>query len=93
MKNCPYIQSLAIELYKVANGLSPDIMSHVFPFKENQRYPTKNIFKSRNLGSVKYGAESLSYLGPTIWPVLPDDLKNIKALKFNLHFNFNLKSI
>ena len=70
------IQFLAIELYKV----SPDIMSHVFPFKESQRYPTKNIFKSRNLGSVKYGTESLSYLGRKMWSVLPDDLKNIKSL-------------
>ena len=43
------IQALAIELYKVANGLAPDIMSHVLPLKEFVRYPTKYIFKSRNV--------------------------------------------
>ena len=46
------IQLLAIELYKVANELSPEIMSHVFPLRESLRYPIKNIFKSRNLCSV-----------------------------------------
>ena len=74
------IQLLAIELHKVANGLSPEIMLHVSPLRESMRYPTKNIFKSRNLCIVKYGTDSLSYLGPTIWSVLPDDFKNIKSL-------------
>ena len=74
------IQLLATELYKVANGFLPEIMSHVFPFKENQRDSTKNIFKSRNVHSVTYGTESLSHLGPQIWSLLPDDLKDIKSL-------------
>ena len=74
------IQLLDVELYKVANGLSPKMMSHVFPLKVNQRYPTKNIFKSRNVHSLNYGTESLSHLGPKIWSLLPDDLKNIKSL-------------
>ena len=82
------IQLLAVELYKVANGLSPEIMSHVFPVKENQRYPTKNIFKSRNVHSVNYGTESLSHLGPKIWSLLPDDLKNIESLNT---FKINIK--
>ena len=32
------IQSLAIEIYKFVNGLSPEIMDSVFLFKENNRY-------------------------------------------------------
>ena len=32
------IQSLAIEIYKFVNGLSPEIMDSVFLFKENKRY-------------------------------------------------------
>ena len=98
------IQLLTVELYKVANGLSPEIMSHVFPFmshvfpfmshvfpfKENHRYPTttKNIFKSRNVRCVNYGTESLSHLGPKIWSLLPDDLKNNKSLNA---FKINIK--
>ena len=32
------IQSLAIEIYKFVNDLSPEIMDSVFLFKENNRY-------------------------------------------------------
>ena len=38
------IQSLAIEIYKFVNGLSPEIMNSVFNLKENNRYsPEKCI--------------------------------------------------
>ena len=43
------IQTLAIEMYKAANNMSPEIMRHIFPLRESLRYPTKNIFKSSNI--------------------------------------------
>ena len=61
------IQALGIELYKVANGLSPVIMSQVFPLKDNIRYPPENRFKTRNVKSVRYGTETLAHLGPKTW--------------------------
>ena len=82
------IQVLAIELYKVLNNISPEIMSSVFPLKDNIKYPTKNKFKTRNVHSVKYGTESLAHLGPKIWALVPDNLKMIKSLK---HFKFEIK--
>ena len=65
------------------------MMLHMFPFKENHRYPTTKIyiFKSSNVCSVNYGTESLSHLGPKIC-LLPDDLKNIKSLNA---FKINIK--
>ena len=71
------IQNLAIELCKVVNGLSPEIMSHVFPLKES----LKNIFKSGNVHTVAYGTQSLVNLGPKIWAIVPDDIKSITTLK------------
>ena len=65
------IQDLGIELYKVANGLSPVIMSQVFPLKDNIRYPLENMFKTRNVKSVRYGAETLAHLDPKIWSIIP----------------------
>ena len=82
------IQVLAIELYKVLNNISPEIMSSVFPLKDNIKYPTKNKFKTRNVHLVKYGTESLAHLGPKIWALVPDNLKMIKSLK---HFKFEIK--
>ena len=75
------IQALATELYKVANGFSPVIMSRVFPLKDSLKYPTNNIFKSRNVRTATYGTESLAHLGHKIWAILPDDFKSINSLK------------
>ena len=75
------IQALAIELYKVLNNISPEILSSVFPLKDNIRYPTKSRFKTRNTHTVKYGTETLAHLGPKIWALVPDDLKIMKSLK------------
>ena len=75
------IQALAIELYKVANGISTEIMGPVFPLRESIRYPTMNIFQTRNVRTTAYGTSSLAYLGPKIWNILPVVLKNLTSLK------------
>ena len=49
------IQTLAIELYKVVNGLSLVIMTHIFPFKETLLYSSKNIFKTSNVRTTSFG--------------------------------------
>ena len=60
------IQSLAIEIYKFVNGLSPEIMNSVFNLKENNRYSLRNVYGlySRNPRTVKYVTETVSYLAP-----------------------------
>ena len=60
------IQSLAIEIYKFVNGLSPEIMNSVFNLKENNRYSLRNVYElySRNPRTVKYGTETVSYIVP-----------------------------
>ena len=75
------IQTLAIELYKVANRLSPRIMDLVLPLKEKIRYPGENIFRTTNVKTVTWGTESLRHMGPKIWSAIPEDLKNIDNLK------------
>ena len=76
------IQILAIELYKVINGMSPEIMSLVFPLKPLIKYQCKNPFVTRNVHTVRYGTETLAHLGPQIWAIIPSTLKEIKSLKF-----------
>ena len=75
------IQNLAIELFKVAKGFSPKIMKLVLPLKESTRYPTKNIFQSRNMRTSAFGLNSLSHLGPKIWAILPEDMINLQSLE------------
>ena len=54
------IQVLATELYKIVNGLSPEIMKEVFPFNENTSYNTRNkrTFHSRSIKSVTFCSET-----------------------------------
>ena len=74
------IQTLAIELYKVVNGLSPKIMELVFPLKGKVRYPSENKFITRNVRSVRYGTETLAHLGHKIWAIIPKKIKEEPSL-------------
>ena len=60
------IQALAIELCKVINGLSPEIMNHVFPLKDVSLYCSRFPFKTRNVKTVSYGTETSSSMWPKI---------------------------
>ena len=74
------IQALATEIWKVVNGFSPEIMTQVFRIKESSRYPLKNIFETSNIHTTSYGLQSLRYLGPKIWDILPAEYKAITSL-------------
>ena len=78
------IQILAIELYKVWYGLSPKIMEVVFPLDTNNaKQPGKKSFLSRNNRTVNHGTETLAYLGPKIWSLIPEDWKQLSLSKFS----------
>ena len=74
------IQILAIEIYKVINGISPEIMNEVFQLKENLQYCSQFPFKSQNVRTVTYGTETLRFLGPKIWSIIPSNVKEINSL-------------
>ena len=76
------IQSLAIEIYKFVNGLSPEIMNSMFNLNENNQYSLRNVFElySRNPRTVKYGKETISYLAPKIWSIVPQTIKEGTSL-------------
>ena len=65
----------------------PSPQFHIFgystPFRldrtesgECNRYCTRFPFKSRNLRTVHYGRETIPSLGPKIWSIIPNDIKN-----------------
>ena len=76
------IQSLAIEIYKFVNGLSPEIMNSVFHLTENNQYSLRNVYElySRNPRTVKYGTETISYLAPKIWSIVPQTIKESTSI-------------
>ena len=74
------VQLLATEMYKVVNNISPEIMKEIFELKDCTHYCSQFPFKSHNVRTVAYGTETLSYLGPKIWSIVPETLKKISSL-------------
>ena len=82
------IQSLAVEVFKLMNNLSPEIMKETLPLKDINNYCTKFPFKTRNVHTVNYGTETVSFLAPKIWLIIPDYIKNSSTL---LEFKSKIK--
>jgi len=76
------LQVLATEIFKTKKGLNPVIMNEIFKFTE----PLYNLretssLERTNVKTVRYGTETLSWLGPKIWKLLPDEFKNCESLE------------
>ena len=81
------LQILVTEMFKIKNGLAPKIISDIFKLS-NPTYNLKNKrdFVSDHVEMVYLGTESLSYLGPKLWDLLPQDLKTLTSLtEFKSH--------
>ena len=75
------IQVLATEIYKFIHGLSPKIMGEVFrPIEIKYNLRTNLSLVSNNIRTVHYGLQSISYLGPRIWKLVPDNIKESTSL-------------
>ena len=75
------VQALAIELFKIVNGITPEIMKDVFQLKGQGMYCSSFPFKNRNIRTTKYGMKTLSHLGAKKWDQIPEDIKGAKSLK------------
>ena len=76
------IHALAIEMYKVANDMSPEIMNEVFKLRNTLRYNLRHtsLFSTEPIHGVFNRTESASYLGPKIWEQIPAEIKNKDSL-------------
>ena len=74
-------KTLATEMYKILNVLSPDIMQDIFEIKSNY-YNTRDApaFSSRNIKTVRYGLKTISYMAPKIWNLVPKEMKQVTTL-------------
>ena len=68
-------------MYKILNGLSQDIMQDIFEIKSNY-YNTHNTpaFSSGNIKTVRYGLQTISYMAPKIWDLVPKEMKQVTTL-------------
>ena len=77
------IQILATEMFKIKNDLSPEIMIELFEQRNEHHYNLRNNvhFITPQIRTVCHGSESISFLSPKIWNILPDRLKNTNSLE------------
>ena len=75
------IQALAVLMYKVANNIAPTVVSELFSFSNN-RYNLRSgsQFRQTSVKTVWNGLETVSYLGPKIWNMVPDEIKQKPSL-------------
>ena len=83
------IKILATEMFKVSKNLAPPQMHEIFKLKDQPQYNLRynSLFSRSLVKSVYKGTESLSFLGPKIWDILPDtskDLPNLNSFKVAL---------
>ena len=76
------IQSLAIEIYKFLNGLSPSFLNNVFHKNISNSYDLRNHKElyPRNPKTIRYGTETVSYMTPKIWSKVPETIKMSSSL-------------
>ena len=74
-----------MEMYKVTNGLSPEIMNEIFQIREESCYNLRytSPFTIPPIHSVNNGRESISFspkISPKIWKLIPPAFKQIISL-------------
>ena len=82
------LQLLATEMFKIFNNTGPPFMKAIFPENENtlaDNVSSNTRSKSRfynpsNPKTVNHGLETLRCLGPKIWGMVPEDIRNSISL-------------
>ena len=69
-------------MFRFYNGLSPPLINNIFKLKTENPCNLRQIseFSRPMVKSVYHGTESISYLRPKTWDILPEKLKNIDKL-------------
>ena len=75
------LQVLAIEIFKLYRNISSHIVRQLFQLRNND-YNLRQFsqFDLPNVRSIFYGTESISFLGPKIWNILPNEFKKETSL-------------
>ena len=87
---------VATEMYKIKNKLSPPFICNLiqdstfnyhtrshFIVSESDNQQTvkeKNVVSIPKVNKVKSGTETFSFIGPTIWNALPEEVKNTQSV-------------
>ena len=70
------VQILATEMFKISKNLSSEIVKEIFQERiASYNLRSNNSFTSHRVDSIYHCTESLSFLGPKIWEIVPLEIK------------------
>ena len=77
------LQKFAVEMFDFSRGLSPEIGTELFQFREPIPYELRrrSQFQLPFFHLVVSGTESLKFLGPKIWALVPNEMKQSESLE------------
>ena len=76
------LQVLATEIFKFIHGYLPRLMESIFKLNDNHYNLRSGLsLQNRNLKTVKYGENSISYLAPKIWNLVPENIKSCPTIE------------
>ena len=70
------IQKLLMEIYKTINGMNPTFMKEIFCTRESSHNLRTSHFELIRPNTNKYGTDTITFKGSSIWNSLPKDAKN-----------------
>ena len=56
-------------------------MNNIFKITVPYDLRKQNVLQSRNPSFVRYGTETISYVAPKIWSLVPGTIKNCDSVK------------
>ena len=74
------LQDILILMYKVKNSLAPEHVCNMF-FQQDRHYNLRSDFPVPRHNTVKYGKNSIRYLGPHIWGKISQELRSKTSLQ------------
>ena len=76
------IQALALECYKASQNIGPSLLNDIFKVSDYHGpiLRNKGPFVKSRIGSVHFGENSLKFLGPKIWELIPNVIKDVDTL-------------
>ena len=77
------LRALAIEMYRICNGMAPEIVTENLPLRPQGQYNIRSWsdFILLIVRTVNYGIESIRYLGPKIWESISANIKEVETIE------------
>ena len=75
------LQDIALLMFKVKHGLYPKNVRDLFTVNTSRYNLRGSDFTVPRFNSVTYGKHSLRYLGPKLWKLLPEELRNTPSIQ------------